>query len=341
VCADLSGPASASGQSINNAATLARDEINGNGGINGRQIELLVEDDKGESGQFTQAIGKLISQAKVSAILAPGVGAADKAAVAQAKVPVLTLSGAQVEESQAGDYCFAIASAYSSQGADMGKYAANNLNAKRAAILLAEDSGDGLLAKSFEDNFTKLGGQITARQSYAPGTKTFKDQLKAAAATEPEVIYLPGTFQEAGVIAREAKELGIKAVLLGTDGWNNPKLFELGGSALDGSYITGPYSADDPTQANRDFTSAYKKRFGSAPDQTAALAYDAIKLLSDAFKRAGTADGAKLRDAIAQTAKFSGLTGVITIDPQGYAARPITIFKLQGGKIYPVYRSEG
>jgi len=337
VYASLSGPTSAQTQAISNAAQLAGEEINRAGGVNGRQIEIVIEDDKGSP---DQAVAKLINQSRMHAVVGAVASPAAEASARSAKIPLLTLSG-KGGASQAGDFSFAVASPYSTQGTDMGKYAASNLNARRAAILFDEASNDSsMLAKAFEESFAKPGGQVVAKQACPAGSQTFKEQLKTASAATPEVIYIPLPFQAAGVIAREAKELGIKAVLLGTDGWNNTKLFELGGKALDGAYISGPYSADDPTQANRDFANAYKRRFGSAPDQTAALAYDAIKLLADAFKRAGTTDGARLRDAISQTAKFNGLTGPITIDSKGDTSRPMTVFKLQDGKIYPVYRSE-
>jgi branched-chain amino acid transport system substrate-binding protein len=154
------------------------------------------------------------------------------------------------------------------------------------------------------------------------------------------VIYVPGRFPEAGVIAKEAGDVGVKAVLLGGDGWNDPKLLTLGGKALDGAYITSNYSPDDPTLEARAFSSAYRKRFAGAPDQTAALAYDATRILADALKRAGTSDAKKLRDALAQTVKFAGLTGVVTFDADRNASKPTVIFKLQDGKIFPVYREE-
>lgn len=342
IYADLSGSGSSEGKAISSAASIACDEINRSGGINGRQVELVVEDDKGQTAQTTAAIAKLI-QSKVQAIIGLSAAAGDASTARAAKVPLLILSGKSAP-TQPGDFYFQIASPSSSQGADMGKYAAGNLSAKKAAILSEESSSQSNeLAQAFAESFTKLGGQITAQQRLTFTEKGFNytDQLKAIAAGEPDVIYIPTNSESAGATAREARQLKLKAVLLGIDGWNNSKLFDLGGAAVDGSYITGAYSADDPTQANRDFTNTFKKSSDRPPNQTAALAYDAVKLLADALKRAGTAEGGKLREAISQTAKFSGLTGSITIDSQGNASRPVTIFKLQDGKIYPVYRGEG
>lgn len=344
VYADLSGQTSGFGQSTKNGIELAKDEINKAGGIGGRQIELVIEDDKGLPDQAAAAVAKLISQNQVHAVLGEATAqsslkAAPKAQ--EAKVPMINLSAAAQNVTQAGDYIFSIAVSDSVQGEQMAKYAANNIKAKTAAILFEENSDYSRgLAESFEGNFSKLGGQVTGKQSYAPTAQDFKGQLTTLNSANPEVIYIPGLYKQAGVIAKEAKELGIKAILLGADGWNDPQLFQLGGDALDGSYITGHYSADDPTQMVRDFTSAYKKSYGNPPDQAAALAYDAMKVLADALKRAGTSDGTKLRDALAQTVKLAGVTGLITINADRAPSKPTVIFKLQGGKIFPVYREE-
>jgi branched-chain amino acid transport system substrate-binding protein len=344
VYADLSGQTSGVGQSTKNGIELATDEINQAGGVAGRQIELVVEDDKGLPDQSAAAVARLVGEGQVHAVIggaaAPsGLTAAPKAQ--EARVPMITLSSADPKVTATGDYIFRVAFLDSVQGEEMAKYAANNIKAKTAAILSEENSDYSReLAQSFEKNFSALGGQVVLKQSYAPTEQDFKEQLTAVRSANPDVIYIPGRSNQAGVIAREARELGVKAVLLGADAWNDQQLFQLGGDALDGAYITSHYSADDPVQAVRDFTSAYKKRYGNSPDQTAARAYDAMKVLADALKRAGTSDPAKLRDAIAQTSKFSGVTGTITINADRNASKPTVIFKLQGGKIFPVYRAE-
>ncbi|HEX8889111.1 MAG TPA: ABC transporter substrate-binding protein [Pyrinomonadaceae bacterium] len=344
VYADLSGQTKSSGESIKNGVELAADQINQAGGIQGRKLELIVEDDKGLPDQAATAVSKLVSQNQVHAVVGEvsaqsSLTAAPKAQ--EAKVPMITLTTANPDLTRVGDYIFRVASPDSLQGEEMAKYAADNLKAKTAAIL-SEDNSDysRALAQSFEENFVKLGGQVTEKQSYAPTDQDFKKQLEPLRSSNPDVIYIPGSYKQAGVIAKQAEELAIKSILLGADGWNDPQLFHLGGNALDGTYITSHYSADDPTQMVRDFTSAYKKRYGNAPDQTAALAYDAMKVLADAITRAGASDRAKLRDALAQTTKFSGVTGTITINAERNGSRPMVIFKLREGKIIPVYRAE-
>jgi branched-chain amino acid transport system substrate-binding protein len=344
IYADLSGQTAAAGQSIKNGVEFARDEINQAGGISGRQLELIVVDDKGLPEQAAAVVGGLISQNHVHALVGEAAAASSLSAATKAQeagVPMISLSATDPRITQQGDHIFRIASLDSLQGTEMARYAANNLKAKTAAILFEEGSDySSGLAQAFEAEFTKVGGQITAKQSYAPANQSFKEQLTGIGSANPDVIYVPGRAAGAGMICKDAKAAGLKSVMLGADSWNSPKFFEVAGSSSDGAYITGHFSADDPTQDVRSFTSSYKKRFGTAPDQEAALAYDAIRTLADAIKRAGSSDSTKLRDALAQTAKFAGITGVITIDPDRNAARPTTIFKLQDGKIYPVFRAE-
>jgi branched-chain amino acid transport system substrate-binding protein len=344
VYADLSGQGSAAGASTRNGIDLAKDEINQAGGINGRQLECLFEDDKGLPDPAAAAADKLISQVKVHALIGGSTPQANLAAAAKAQsghVPLITLSSGDAKVTQQGDFIFGIAPLMSAQGKQMGTYAANNLKAKTAAILSEEGSEYGTgLAQSFADEFGRLSGQVLVRQTFSTGAGNLNLQLAGIHAANPDVIYIPVRLNAVATIAKEAKQLGIKAVLLGADGWNDPAVLAAGGSAFDGAYITSHYSADDPVQTARAFSSSYQKRFGKSPDQTAALAYDAIKLITDALKRAGSAEATKLRDALAHTSKFPGLTGSISIDADRNASKPTIIFKLQDGKIYPVYKEE-
>ncbi len=342
--ADLSGQTSALGQAAKNGIEMAKDEINQAGGIGGRQLELLAEDDKGQADGASAAVSRLIDQNQVSVVVGEVGRMSSAAAVSKAqgsKVPLITLTSTNPKVAQAGDYVFNLGYSSSFQGEAMAKYAANNLKAKTAAILSESGWEDGAtLANSFEENFTKLGGQVVQKQSYAQTDQDFNGQLAAINTANPDVIYLPGRSAQLGNIAKQAKQAGIKATLLGGDGWNDPQVFQAGGAALDGAYITSNYSADDPSPAARKFTSDYKKRYGNQPDAVAALAYDAMQLIADALKRAGTSEPAKLRDAIAQTANFNGITGGMTINAERRLNKPALIFKLQDGKAYPIYKEE-
>jgi branched-chain amino acid transport system substrate-binding protein len=342
---DLSGRTSSFGQSTRNGAQMAADEINMAGGINGRQIEIVVEDDQGEPNKAATVVTKLINQDKVHALIGEvassnSLAAAPKAQ--EAKVPMISPSSTNPAVTQVGDYIFRVCFIDPFQGEVMAKFAANNLKAKRAAILydFNSDYSRGL-QQFFKRSFTQLGGQVVSEQSYTQGDRDFSGQLTAIRSANPDVIYVPGYYGEVGVIANQTRQLGIKAPLLGGDGWDAPQLWQLGGAALNGDYISNHYSVDDPSPAIQKFVSAYKERYKVLPDALAALGYDAMKVLGDAVKRAGSTESTKLRDAIAQTTNFPGVTGAITLDKDRNAVKPAVALKLENGKfvyettIYP------
>ena len=333
---DLSGRTSSFGQSTKNGVEMAADEINKAGGINGRTIQIITEDDQGEPNKAATVVTKLINQDKVQAILGEvassnSLAAAPKAQ--EAKVPMISPSSTNPAVTQVGDYIFRVCFIDPFQGEVMAKFSANNLKAKRAAILydFNSDYSRGLY-QFFKRSFTSLGGQIVSEQSYTQGDRDFSGQLTAIRSVNPDVIYVPGYYGEVGVISNQTKQLGIKAPLLGGDGWDAPQLWQLGGASLNGNYISNHYSVDDPSPAIQKFVADYKARFNILPDALAALGYDSMKVLADAIKRAGTTENAKLRDAIAQTKGFAGVTGTITIDQDRNAVKPAVVLKLQDSK---------
>jgi ABC-type branched-chain amino acid transport systems, periplasmic component len=333
---DLSGRTSSFGQSTKNGVEMAADEINKAGGINGRQVQILTEDDQGEPNKAATVVTKLINQDKVVALLGEvassnTLAAAPKAQ--EAKVPMISPSSTNATVTQVGDYIFRVCFIDPFQGEVMAKFSANNLKAKRAAILydFNSDYSRGLY-QVFKRSFTTLGGQVVAEKSYTQGDRDFSGQLTSIRAANPDVIYVPGYYGEVGVISNQTKQLGIKAPLLGGDGWDAPQLWQLGGASLNGNYISNHYSVDDPSPAIQKFVGDFKGRYGVQPDALAALGYDAMKVLADAIKRAGTTENTKLRDAIAQTKDFPGVTGKITIDKDRNAVKPAVVLKLQDGR---------
>ena len=342
---DLSGRTSSFGQSTKNGVEMAADEINKAGGINGRTVRIITEDDQGEPNKAATVVTKLINQDKVQALLGEvassnSLAAAPKAQ--EAKVPMISPSSTNPAVTQVGDYIFRVCFIDPFQGEVMAKFSANNLKAKRAAILydFNSDYSRGLY-QFFKRSFTSLGGQIVSEQSYTQGDRDFSGQLTAIRAANPDVIYVPGYYGEVGVISNQTKQLGIKAPLLGGDGWDAPQLWQLGGASLNGNYISNHYSVDDPSPAIQKFVADYKARYNVLPDALAALGYDSMKVLADAVKRAGSTENVKLRDAIAQTKDFPGVTGKISIDKDRNAVKPAVVLKLENLKfvyettIYP------
>jgi branched-chain amino acid transport system substrate-binding protein len=337
VYGDLSGQTSSFGQSTKNGAQMAADEINAAGGINGRQVQLIHEDDQGEPGKAATVTAKLINQDQVRALIGE-VASSNSIAAApnaqEAKVPMISPSSTNPKVTQVGDYIFRVCFIDPFQGEVMAKFAANTLKAKRAAILFDSNSdySKGLI-QYFKQSFTNLGGQIVAEQAYAQRDRDFSGQLTNIRSANPDVIYVPGYYQEVGVISKQSKQLGIKAPLLGGDGWDSPQLWDLGGDALNGNFISNHYSVDDPSPVIQDFVKRYKARYNNiAPDALAALGYDAMMVLADSIKRAGGTECAALRDAIAHTANFKGITGTITLDADRNAVKPAVVLELQNHK---------
>ena len=332
VYVDLTGQTSSFGQSTKNGIQLAIDEINAAGGVNGRKITLVIEDDQGRPEQAKTVISKLINQDKVIAVLGEVASSNSLAAapVAQeAKIPMITPSSTNPKVTEVGDYISRVCFIDPFQGSVMAKFAANTLKAKTAAIIgdVQSDYSKGL-TEFFTQEFTKLGGKVVAEQKYAQTDPDFKAQLTAIRNTNPDVIYIPGYYGQVAIIAKQARELGMNMPLLGGDGWDSPELWKLGGEALKNAYISNHYSAENPAPEIQSFVKAYQAKFNTVPDSLAALAYDSAKVLADAIKRAGGTDSAKLKDAINATKDFKGVTGTITLDAKRNAVKSAVVLEL-------------
>lgn len=333
----LTGATANFGISSVNGIKMAADEANAQGGINGKQIELLVQDDRSDAQEAATIVTKFVTQDQVHAILGEVASSRSIAAapIAQnAKIPMLSPSSTNPEVTRKGDYIFRSCFIDPVQGAAIGEFAAKNLNAKRAGILIDRKNDYSVgLAQFIRAAFEKNGGQIVVEQSYQEGDTDFNGQLTSIKSGNPEVVFVPGYYGEVGLIAQQAKKLGINAPLLGGDGWDSQQLYQIGGQALVGSYFSNHYSVDDPDPAVQKFVNDYKTRYGSVPDALAATAYDAARIMFDAIKRANSTDGPAIRDSLAKTTNFPGVTGIVTINSERNAVKPIVMIKIeQGGK---------
>ena len=333
----LTGTTATFGISTRNGIDMAIEEINKTGGLLGKKVRVIVEDDQGKPEEAQTVVTKLITKDQVVALLGEVASSRSLAAapVAQSSgIPMISPSSTTPKVTEVGDYIFRVCFIDPFQGFVMAKFAANTLKVKNAAILrdIKNDYSVGL-ADVFIENFKNLGGTIVADESYSEGDTDFSAQLTSLKAKNPEVIFLPGYYTEAGLIARQAKKLGITAPLLGGDGWDSPKLIEIGGEALNGSYFSNHYSQDDPSPIIQKFVADYKAKYNEAPDALAGLGYDSAAVLFDAIKRANSVEPAKIRDAIAQTKDFQGVTGRITIDAQRNAVKPAVVLQVKDGKL--------
>jgi len=328
----LTGATSSFGKSTKNGIELATEEINKAGGVNGKQFQLFIEDDQGRPEQAKTVVQKLISQDKVNVVLGEVASTNSLAAapVAQeAKIPMISPSSTNPEVTKRGDYIFRVCFIDPFQGSVMAKFAANDLKAKTAAVFgdVQSDYSKGL-TNFFEQEFNKLGGKVIDKQAYTQNDADFKSQLTNIRAKNPDVIYVPGYYGEVGIIVKQARELGMNMPILGGDGWDSPELWKLGGDALKNTYISNHYSVENPDPEIQKFVKAYEAKFGVKPDSLAALAYDSAYVLADALKRAGTAEPDKLRDAIAATKDFKGVTGNITINDERNAVKSAVVLEL-------------
>src|SRR4026208_398583 len=323
-----------------NGIKLATDEINAAGGINGKQVELLVQDDRSDASEAATLVTKFVTQDGVHAVIGEVASSRSIAAAPieqNAKIPMLTPSSTNPEVTKKGDFIFRSCFIDPVQGAAIAQFAAKSLNAKTAAIMVdrKNDYSTGL-EKVINETFTKMGGKIVSVQSYQEGDQDFNAQLTSLKGANPEVIFVPGYYNDVGLIAKQARDKGINVPLVGGDGWDSTQLYAIGGKALNGSYFTNHYSPFDTDPKVVKFVTDYKARYNSEPDALAATAYDAAKIMFDAIKRANSLDGTAIRDALAATKAFPGVTGDVTFNADRDAVKPIIMIEIKDGGAYAV-----
>lgn len=330
----MTGSEATFGTSTHNGITLAAEQINAAGGINGKKIQIISIDNQGKPEEAASAVTKLITQDKVVAILGE-VASSRSLAMApiaqQYKVPMISPSSTNPKVTEMGEFIFRVCFIDPFQGTVMAKFAMDDLKAKSVAVLRDTKSDYSVgLADFFIQTFKAKGGTIAIDQSYSGGDIDFKSQLTSIKAKKPDVIFVPGYYTEVGLIARQAKELKLTAPLLGGDGWDSPKLYEIGGDALNGSYFSNHYSAEDKSPGVQDFITKYKAMFKETPDGLAAMGYDAMMVLADSMKRAKSLSGDDLKASIAATKNYQAVTGNITLDEKRNPTKAAVVLKIDG-----------
>jgi len=327
------------------------------GKIGGLPVRVVVEDDQSQAQEAATAVQKLINQDQVIAVIGEVASSRSLAGgpICQAAgVPMISPSSTNPKVTQVGDCIFRMCFLDDFQGRSVAQFAFQTLGLKKVAILkdLKSDYSAGL-TDFFGTAFKQLGGTIVAEQSYQAGDQDFSAQLTAIKAKKPDAIYIPGYYTEAGLIARKARELDITVPLLGSDGWESEKLLEIGGESLNGSYYTNHWALDMPNPKLQAFLKTFReKNGGSDPDAIAGLAYDAANVLFACLKQIATDDPgmfkafgstkagsperkaaeAKLRELIAATKGYEGVTGTITLDENRNASKPLVVLEIKGGK---------
>lgn len=339
---EMTGGSASYGISSKNAIELAFKEINEKGGINGKQLELVVADNKSEAAEATNAMQKLVSQDNVVAVIGPNLSSSVIAASAinnSAKVldiaPMATNPYVTVDQASGKTKEFNYRTCFIDpfQGTVIAKFATAELGVGNAAILIdnSSDYAKGL-AQFFKENFVKEGGAVTAEESYLQKDTDFKATLTKIKATNPDFLYVPGYYQEVGLIVKQARELGMNMPIAGGDGWDSAKMPEIAGAAaLNNTYFSSLYSPEDSSDINKNFVAAYEKAYGQKPDVFAALSYDSALLVAEAIKNAGSTEPAKISEAMAKINGFSGVSGSVTFDDKHNPVKSAVILEYKDG----------
>ncbi len=334
--ASLSGKEATFGVSSHEGTQMAIDEINAAGGVLGKKIKLITEDNLSKAGESANIVNKLIAKDKVVAVLGEVASSRslEGAPICQQyQVPMISPSSTNPKVTETGNCIFRVCFIDPFQGTVMANFATNTLKAKKVAVFtdVKSDYSKGL-AKFFKESFAK-NGTLCAELDYNGGDKDFKAQLTAIKASNPDAVFLPGYYTDAALICIQAKQLGLNVPFFGGDGWESTTLLEIGKDAVENHYFSTHYSPEVGSPKGKSFVEAYKKRYnGKEPDAMAALGYDSAMILVDAIKRAGTAEPLKIRDALSETKNYDAVTGNISINEQRDAVKSAVILQIKGGK---------
>ena len=332
----LEGAASTYGQSVKEGADLYIEEINKAGGVSGKQVELIFEDDQAEPNSSIQAFNKLVDNDKVVAILGPVTSGATAAVAPNAttkKIPLITPTATAPKITKdGGEFVFRGCFVDSFQGEILAKYAYENLEKKTAAVLYnaGSDYSKGI-AESFKKDFEAKGGEIAEYLSYNDKDTDYNAQLTKIKASNPDVLVLPDYYNVVGLIAKQARDKGIKSQLLGGDGWESEELINIGKEAVNGALYINHYYSGDEDKSVKNFVDGYKAKYNKEPDAFAALAYDTIKVLLQGIEDAGSTDPVAIKDALAKV-EINSVTGNIKFNSERAAIKSASIIKVNGDK---------
>ena len=335
--ASRSGKEASFGNFSHDGTALAIDEINARGGVLGKKIELITEDDQSKAGQAATVVRKLISRDNVVAILGEVASSRslEAATVCQSeKIPMISPASTNPKVTEEGDYIFRVCFTDAFQGKLLADFAIKTLKVNKVAVIkdVKSDYSVGL-ARNFASNFKAAGGQIVTERDFNGGDKDFHAPLTAIRAANPQAVFVPGYYTDVGLIIRQARQLGIKVPLFGGDGWESASLAQIATpAAAEGTYFSTHFSPEATRPEVQDFVKKFKAKYNHPPDAMAALGYDSALILADAIKRAGSVEHQKLRDAIAATKDFPAVTGVISLDASRNASKAAVILQIRGGK---------
>ncbi len=343
---ELTGEMPAVGASAKNAAEMFVNDLNKAGGVEvaGKKhpLTLVIGDNAAKADQAAAVAQRLISQDNVIAMIGPDASACAIPAseIAESlKCPMISpwstnpKTTVDATSGKSKQYVFRACFIDTFQARVLAKFVLNNLNARTAAVLydVASEAPNGQ-ANLFKETFEESGGSVVAFETYTTGDRDFSAQLTKIKAADPDVIFLPAYYNDVPLIAQQARRLGIDAQLVGSDAWSSPEIIKLGGADLNDSYFCNHYSTEIATPVAQKFVSDYKAKYGMAPDDVAALTYDAFGLLGQAIKEAGKLDRQAIRDALAKIQKYDGVTGTMQFAGTGDPIKSAVILQIKDGQ---------
>jgi len=338
---ELSGGVASYGQSAKEGIELAIEEINKKG-IDGKKLELVTVDNKSDAAEATSGALKLATQDKVVAMIGAATSTNTLAQVQIAqdnKIPLITPTATNAtitfKDGKLNDFVFRTCFIDPFQGTVAANFATNDLKAKSAAVLIdsSSDYSKGLAA-SFKKAFKANGGKVVAEEAYVAKDTDFHATLTRIKAANPDYVFLPGFYEEVGLVVKQAREIGLTVPFMGGDGWDSPKLVDIAGAAsLENTYITNHYSSGDSDKKVQDFVSAFKAKYdGKSPDAFGALGYDTVYFLADAIKRAGSSDPKKIQKALAETDGLELVSGKVKLDKNHDPIKAAVILEYVNGQ---------
>lgn len=338
---EMTGALAAVAKQTVNGINLAIKQTNEQGGVLGKQIKLIIADNKSEPSESANAITKLIKNDNVKLVFG-SVASSNVLATVQiahdSKIPLITATATNpsvtMEQDQVRPYVFRTCFIDPFQGEVMANFAAKSLQAKTAVMYIdsSSDYSKGL-AKIFAEKFIANGGMIIGEESFLQKDQDFKSTLTKIKAINPDVVFIPAYYEEVGKIIRQAREIGIKSQLIGTDGWDDPKLIEIAGlSAVEGTFFSNHYSPQDQDPKVVEFVKAYKAEYNQEPSALAVLGYDCALVVIDAIKRAGSDDPEKIRQALEETKKLQITTGLLSIDNNHNPIKSAVVVEIKNGQ---------
>ncbi len=333
--APLTGDVAVYGTASSKGTKLAFEEANKDGGVLGKQIEFILEDEKGDQNEAVNAYNKLVNNKEVLAIIGD-VTSKPAAAVAiesqKDGIPMVAPTATAANVTEAGENVFRACFLDPFQGKTMAKFSKDKLKYTKVAIMYnnADDYSTGL-AEAFKQEFEKNGGKIVSYEAYGGDDVDFKAQLTKIKGQDPEALFIPDYYNTVAKIAAQSKDTGLKVTLLGADGWDGVLDKVQSPDLVEGAYFCNHYSPDDTDPKVKDFISNYKAKYNETPNAFAALGYDAGKILIAAIEKAGSTDKDKVIAALKDT-EIETVTGKITFDKDRNPIKSVTVLQIKNGK---------